>query len=123
MLLVSFPVSACIFFPSYVADLWKRCLIALKAKEEGKSWFGRNAPRLWSHHHEGIINPVKLLLWLFFPCVLSSNTSASEDMSESDSAIWHLLQECEKQTLEENEKPESIQFLDTLSPDLVEFER
>lgn len=44
-------------------------------------------------------------------------------MSESDSAIWHLLQECEKQTLEENEKPESIQFLDTLSPDLVEFER
>ncbi|KAM3673216.1 stimulated by retinoic acid gene 8 protein homolog [Ammospiza maritima maritima] len=52
-----------------------------------------------------------------------STTSASEDMSESDSAIWYLLQECEKQTLEEYEKPELIQFSDTLSPDLVEFER
>lgn len=61
--------------------------------------------------------------WLFFPCVLSSTTSASEDMSECDSAIWYLLQECEKQTLEEYGKPELIQFSDTLSPDLVEFER
>ncbi|XP_059328552.1 stimulated by retinoic acid gene 8 protein homolog [Ammospiza nelsoni] len=52
-----------------------------------------------------------------------STTSASEDMSESESAIWYLLQECEKQTLEEYEKPELIQFSDTLSPDLVEFER
>ncbi|XP_064275958.1 stimulated by retinoic acid gene 8 protein homolog isoform X1 [Passer domesticus] len=52
-----------------------------------------------------------------------STTSASEGMSESDSAIWYLLQECEKQTLEEYEKPELVQFSDTLSPDLVEFER
>ncbi|XP_068047702.1 stimulated by retinoic acid gene 8 protein homolog isoform X4 [Anomalospiza imberbis] len=52
-----------------------------------------------------------------------SSTSASEDMSESDSAIWYLLQEHEKQTLEEYGKPELIQFSDTLSPDLVEFER
>ncbi|XP_068857235.1 stimulated by retinoic acid gene 8 protein homolog [Aphelocoma coerulescens] len=53
----------------------------------------------------------------------SSTTSASEDVSESDSAIWYLLQECEKQTPEEYGKPELIQFSDTLSPDLVEFER
>ncbi|XP_005039629.1 PREDICTED: stimulated by retinoic acid gene 8 protein homolog [Ficedula albicollis] len=52
-----------------------------------------------------------------------STTSASEDMSESDSAIWYLLQESEKQTPEEYGKPELIQFSDTLSPDLVEFER
>ncbi|RLW06255.1 hypothetical protein DV515_00004636 [Chloebia gouldiae] len=52
-----------------------------------------------------------------------STASASEDMSESDSAIWYLLQECEKQTLEEYGKPELTQFSDTLSPDLVEFER
>ncbi|XP_039918471.2 stimulated by retinoic acid gene 8 protein homolog [Hirundo rustica] len=44
-------------------------------------------------------------------------------MSECDSAIWYLLQECEKQTLEEYGNPELIQFSDTLSPDLVEFER
>lgn len=112
------------FFPFYIADLWQGCLIALKAKEGGKSWLGKNAPRLWSLHDKGIINLVeKLFMWLFFPCVLSSTTSASEDMSESDSAIWYLLQECEKQTLEEYEKPELIQFSDTFSPDLVEFER
>ncbi|XP_032914599.1 stimulated by retinoic acid gene 8 protein homolog isoform X2 [Catharus ustulatus] len=52
-----------------------------------------------------------------------SATSASEDMSESDSAIWYLLQESEQQTLEEYGKPELIQFSDTSSPDLVEFER
>lgn len=59
----------------------------------------------------------------FPPCVLSSTTLATEDMNECDSAIWYLLQECEKQTLEEYGKPELIQFSDTLSPDLVEFER
>ncbi|XP_039239917.1 stimulated by retinoic acid gene 8 protein homolog isoform X2 [Pipra filicauda] len=52
-----------------------------------------------------------------------SITSASEDVSESDSAIWYLIQECEKQTLEEDGKPELIQFSDSSSPDLVEFER
>ncbi|XP_027741612.1 stimulated by retinoic acid gene 8 protein homolog isoform X2 [Empidonax traillii] len=49
--------------------------------------------------------------------------SASEDMSESDSAIWYLIQECEKQTLEKDGEPELIQFSDTSSSDLVEFER
>ncbi|OWK59350.1 Stimulated by retinoic acid gene 8 protein [Lonchura striata] len=72
---------------------------------------------------EAIRQSEKLLLWLFSPCVLSSTASASEDMSESDSAIWYLLQECEKQTLEEYGKPELTQVSDTLSPDLVEFER
>lgn len=125
MLLVSFPKSACgFFFPFYVADLWQGCLIAWKAKEGGRSWLKKNSPRLWSHHDKGIIYWVeKLLIWLFSPCVLSSTASASEDMSESDSAIWYLLQECEKQTLEEYGKPELTQFSDTLSPDLVEFER
>ncbi|XP_071406023.1 stimulated by retinoic acid gene 8 protein homolog [Pithys albifrons albifrons] len=52
-----------------------------------------------------------------------STTSASEAMSESDSAIWYLIQECEKQTLEEDGNSELIQYSDTSSPDLVEFER
>lgn len=69
------------------------------------------------------MNPVKkLFMWLFFLCVLSSTASASEAVSESDSTIWYLIQ-CEKQTMQEDEKPEFIQSPDTSSPDLVEFER
>ncbi|KAK2535002.1 Stra8 [Columba guinea] len=52
-----------------------------------------------------------------------STASASEAASESDSSIWNLIQECEKQTMEEDEKPEFAQCPDTSSPDLVEFER
>ncbi|XP_065692732.1 stimulated by retinoic acid gene 8 protein homolog isoform X1 [Patagioenas fasciata] len=52
-----------------------------------------------------------------------STASASEAASESDSSIWNLIQECEKQTMEEDEKPEFVQCPDTSSPDLVEFER
>ncbi|XP_009075855.1 PREDICTED: stimulated by retinoic acid gene 8 protein homolog [Acanthisitta chloris] len=52
-----------------------------------------------------------------------STTSTSEAVSEIDSAIWCLVQECEKQTLEEDEKPELIQLADSSSPDLLEFER
>lgn len=62
-------------------------------------------------------------MWLFFLCVLSSTASASEAVSESDSTVWYLIQECEKQTMEEDGKPEFIQSPDTSSPDLVEFER
>ncbi|XP_021269996.1 stimulated by retinoic acid gene 8 protein homolog isoform X2 [Numida meleagris] len=47
----------------------------------------------------------------------------SEAVSESDSAVWYLMQECEKQTMEEDRKPGFIQYPDTSSPDLVEFER
>lgn len=61
MLLVSFPVSACIFFPFYVADLWQGFLIACRAKEGGKSWLEKNGPGLWSDHDKGLINPVKKL--------------------------------------------------------------
>ncbi|XP_009462287.1 PREDICTED: stimulated by retinoic acid gene 8 protein homolog [Nipponia nippon] len=50
-----------------------------------------------------------------------STASVSEAVSESD---WYFhIQECEKQTMEEDEKPEFIQSPDTSSPDLVEFER
>ncbi|XP_009865833.1 PREDICTED: stimulated by retinoic acid gene 8 protein homolog [Apaloderma vittatum] len=52
-----------------------------------------------------------------------STASASEAVSESDSAIWYLVQECEKQTMEEDKKPEIIQSPDTSSTGLVEFER
>ncbi|XP_068258416.1 stimulated by retinoic acid gene 8 protein homolog [Nyctibius grandis] len=52
-----------------------------------------------------------------------STASASEAVSESDSAVWYLIQECEKQTMDEDGKPEFIQSPDTSSPDLVEFER
>ncbi|XP_009952053.1 PREDICTED: stimulated by retinoic acid gene 8 protein homolog [Leptosomus discolor] len=52
-----------------------------------------------------------------------STAPASEDVSESDSAVWYLIQECEKQTMEEDRKPEFIQSPDTSSLDLVEFER
>ncbi|XP_074757555.1 stimulated by retinoic acid gene 8 protein homolog [Athene noctua] len=51
-----------------------------------------------------------------------SSASASEAVSESDSTVWYLI-ECEKQTLEEDGKPELVQPSDTSSPDLVEFER
>ncbi|KAM6381859.1 LOW QUALITY PROTEIN: stimulated by retinoic acid gene 8 protein homolog [Alca torda] len=51
-----------------------------------------------------------------------STASALEAVSESDSTIWYLIQ-CEKQTMEEDGKPEFIQSPGTSSPDLVEFER
>ncbi|XP_010291317.1 PREDICTED: stimulated by retinoic acid gene 8 protein homolog, partial [Phaethon lepturus] len=52
-----------------------------------------------------------------------STASASEAVSESYSTIWCLMQEHEKQTMEENGKPEFVQSPHTLSLDLVEFER
>ncbi|XP_048795368.1 stimulated by retinoic acid gene 8 protein homolog isoform X3 [Lagopus muta] len=52
-----------------------------------------------------------------------STASASEAVSESDSAVWYLMQECENQTMEEDGKPGFIQYPETSSPDLVEFER
>ncbi|KAM6144527.1 LOW QUALITY PROTEIN: stimulated by retinoic acid gene 8 protein homolog [Phoenicopterus ruber ruber] len=52
-----------------------------------------------------------------------STAPASEAVSESDSTIWYLIQECEKQTVEEDGKTEFIQSPDTSSLDLVEFER
>ncbi|XP_009572188.1 PREDICTED: stimulated by retinoic acid gene 8 protein homolog [Fulmarus glacialis] len=52
-----------------------------------------------------------------------STASASEAASERDSTIWNLIQECAKQTMEEDGKPAFIQSLDTSSLDLVEFER
>ncbi|XP_009892712.1 PREDICTED: stimulated by retinoic acid gene 8 protein homolog [Charadrius vociferus] len=51
-----------------------------------------------------------------------STASASEAVSESDSTVWYLIQ-CEKQTMQEDGKPEFIQSPGTSSPDLVEFER
>uniref|UniRef100_A0A663EZT2 Stimulated by retinoic acid 8 n=1 Tax=Aquila chrysaetos chrysaetos TaxID=223781 RepID=A0A663EZT2_AQUCH len=52
-----------------------------------------------------------------------STASALEAVSESDSTVWCLTGGCEKQTLEEDGKPELIQSSETSSPDLVEFER
>ncbi|XP_009938478.2 stimulated by retinoic acid gene 8 protein homolog isoform X2 [Opisthocomus hoazin] len=52
-----------------------------------------------------------------------STASASEAVSENDSIVWCFIQECEKQTMAEDEKPEFVQSPDTSSPDLVEFER
>ncbi|GAB0176627.1 stimulated by retinoic acid gene 8 protein [Grus japonensis] len=52
-----------------------------------------------------------------------STVLASEAVSESDSTVWYLIEECEKQTMDEDGKPEFIQSPDTSSPDLVEFER
>lgn len=91
----------------------------------GKKLAGENGPGPWSDHEKDIINPVKkLFMWLFFSlCVLFSTASPSEAVSESDSAVWYLMQECEKQTMEEEGKPGFIQYPDTSSPDLVEFER
>ncbi|KFO08338.1 Stimulated by retinoic acid 8, partial [Balearica regulorum gibbericeps] len=97
---------------------------ACKAKGGGESWLGKNGPGLWSDHDKGLVNPVKkLFMWLFFLCVLSSTVLASEAVSESDSSVWYLIEECEKQTMDEDGKPEFIQSPDTSSPDLVEFER
>ncbi|KAM6321179.1 LOW QUALITY PROTEIN: stimulated by retinoic acid gene 8 protein homolog [Aegotheles albertisi] len=52
-----------------------------------------------------------------------STASASEAVNENDSAVRCLIQECEKQTADEDEKPEVTQSPHTPSPDLVEFER
>ncbi|XP_035171228.1 stimulated by retinoic acid gene 8 protein homolog isoform X2 [Oxyura jamaicensis] len=52
-----------------------------------------------------------------------STASPSGAVSESDSTIWYLIQECEKQTMEEDGKPVFTQYAGASSPDLVEFER
>ncbi|XP_009564539.1 stimulated by retinoic acid gene 8 protein homolog [Cuculus canorus] len=52
-----------------------------------------------------------------------STASASGAVSETDSALWYSIQECEKQTMEKDEKPVLILSPDTSCPDLVEFER
>ncbi|KAM9203225.1 stimulated by retinoic acid gene 8 protein homolog [Mergus octosetaceus] len=52
-----------------------------------------------------------------------STASPSGAVSESDSTIWYLIQECEKQTMEEDGKPVFSQYPGASSPDLVEFER
>ncbi|KFW04431.1 Stimulated by retinoic acid 8, partial [Eurypyga helias] len=74
-----------------------------RAKGEGESWLGKNGPGAWNDH--------------------DNTASASEAASESDSSVWYSNQVCEKQTMEEDGKPEFIQSPDTSSPDLVEFER
>ncbi|KFV49641.1 Stimulated by retinoic acid 8, partial [Tyto alba] len=82
-----------------------------RAEGGGESWLGKNGPGLWSDSDKGLINLVK------------NTASAVETGSESDSTVWYLIEECEKQTLEEDGKPELIQSSDTSSPELVEFER
>uniref|UniRef100_A0A8B9CDA7 Stimulated by retinoic acid 8 n=1 Tax=Anser brachyrhynchus TaxID=132585 RepID=A0A8B9CDA7_9AVES len=52
-----------------------------------------------------------------------STASPSGAVSESDSTILYLIQECEKQTMEEDGKPVFSQYPSTSSPELVEFER
>ncbi|XP_067998815.1 stimulated by retinoic acid gene 8 protein homolog isoform X2 [Melanerpes formicivorus] len=52
-----------------------------------------------------------------------SAVSTSEAVSESDSAVQDVIAECEKPAMEEDGELAFIQFPDTASPDLVEFER
>ncbi|XP_064366877.1 stimulated by retinoic acid gene 8 protein homolog [Dromaius novaehollandiae] len=52
-----------------------------------------------------------------------STASPSETMSESGSTVWCLIQEYEKNTMEEDGKLGLIQSPTTSPPDLVEFER
>ncbi|KAM6094423.1 stimulated by retinoic acid gene 8 protein homolog [Chlamydotis macqueenii] len=52
-----------------------------------------------------------------------STASASDAVSESDATIWYLIQECEKQAMDKDGKPEFIQSPDASSSDLLEFER
>ncbi|XP_067167923.1 stimulated by retinoic acid gene 8 protein homolog isoform X1 [Apteryx mantelli] len=52
-----------------------------------------------------------------------STASTLETMSESGSTVLCLIQEYEKNTMEEDGKPGLIQSPATSSPDLVEFER
>ncbi|XP_073187045.1 LOW QUALITY PROTEIN: stimulated by retinoic acid gene 8 protein homolog [Lepidochelys kempii] len=49
--------------------------------------------------------------------------SPSDAMSESGSTIWYLIQESEKNAVEEDGKPRLVQSPATSSPDLMEFER
>ncbi|XP_044867934.1 stimulated by retinoic acid gene 8 protein homolog isoform X1 [Mauremys mutica] len=49
--------------------------------------------------------------------------SPSDAMSESGSTVWYLIQEYEKNSVEEDGKPRLIQSPATSSPDLMEFER
>ncbi|XP_030409689.1 stimulated by retinoic acid gene 8 protein homolog [Gopherus evgoodei] len=52
-----------------------------------------------------------------------STASPSDAMSESGSTVWCLIQEYEKNSVEEDGKPRLIQSPATSSPDLLEFER
>ncbi|XP_051480544.1 stimulated by retinoic acid gene 8 protein homolog [Apus apus] len=55
----------------------------------------------------------------------SSHSTAStlEAVSESDSTVWYFIQECEKQTMDKDEKPGYIESPEAPPQDLVEFER
>ncbi|XP_029453097.1 stimulated by retinoic acid gene 8 protein homolog [Rhinatrema bivittatum] len=48
---------------------------------------------------------------------------ASEVMHENRSAVWYLIKEYERDSVEEDVKPEPAQSPVTSSPDLMEFER
>ncbi|XP_009997340.1 PREDICTED: stimulated by retinoic acid gene 8 protein homolog [Chaetura pelagica] len=52
-----------------------------------------------------------------------STASTLEVVSESDSTVWYFIQECEKQTMDKDEKPGFIESPEAPSQDLVEFER
>ncbi|KAI6079326.1 Stimulated by retinoic acid 8 [Aix galericulata] len=101
--------SARISFPSCTACLHHICL---QSKRRRENLFRKNGPGLWSDHGKAVINPVKKF-----------TASPSGAVSESDSTIWYLIQECEKQTMEEDGKPVFSQYPGASSPDLVEFER
>nr|XP_033807643.1 stimulated by retinoic acid gene 8 protein homolog [Geotrypetes seraphini] len=48
---------------------------------------------------------------------------SSEPVSENRSAVWYLIKEYERDSVEEDVKPEPVQSPVTSSPDLMEFER
>ncbi|XP_074840068.1 stimulated by retinoic acid gene 8 protein homolog [Carettochelys insculpta] len=52
-----------------------------------------------------------------------STASPLDAMNESGSTVWYLIQEYEKDAVEEDAKPTLIQSPATSSPDLMEFER
>ncbi|KFP37973.1 Stimulated by retinoic acid 8, partial [Chlamydotis macqueenii] len=91
--------SSCISFPFYVAHLHQGHLILLQSKRRRRK-----------------------LAWKEWPWNLDT-ASASDAVSESDATIWYLIQECEKQAMDKDGKPEFIQSPDASSSDLLEFER
>nr|XP_025041822.1 stimulated by retinoic acid gene 8 protein homolog isoform X3 [Pelodiscus sinensis] len=52
-----------------------------------------------------------------------STASPSDALNESSSTVWYVIQEFEKNSMEEDGKPRLIQSPATSSPDLMEFER
>uniref|UniRef100_A0A8D0GJ65 Stimulated by retinoic acid 8 n=1 Tax=Sphenodon punctatus TaxID=8508 RepID=A0A8D0GJ65_SPHPU len=56
-------------------------------------------------------------------CLLSSVASPSDTMSEHSSTVWYLIQEYDKNSIEEDGKPRIMQTQSTASPDLMDFER